>query len=219
MDLKIFTKNPAIKIIAIILAVILWLFVKSEMGGEMELMVPLELYDLPSQLIVTHVTAQTINIRINGPFSQLDRFSTKEIRAKVDLSRARPGPNSFDILPSNFSIPQGLGVTQISPSSIKVELDRIVDKTVRVMATVRGSPAKGFRVIRISIDPPHVNLQGARTQLVGIKEVSTGEVDISGLKETVEFEVPLVLSDLKLKKGIDKRVKITIEIRKEKRKR
>jgi len=214
--LKIFTQNPVLKIIALILAVILWLFVKSERGGEVGLVVPLELYRLPSRLIVTRVTEEAINVRINGPLSQLERLSTREIRAKVDLSRAKPGPNSFDILPNNLNVPQGLKVTQISPSSVKVDLDRIADKIVRVKALVKGRPAKGHRVIKISVDPSYINLQGAHTQLIKLREVSTEEVDISGLKETVKVEVPLRLTDLRLKKGVEKRVKVIVEIKGEK---
>ncbi len=211
--MRIITKNPILKVISLILAIILWLFVKSERGGEVGLVVPLELYRLPSNLIVTHMSEEAVNVRINGPLSHLQRLSTKEIRARIDLSHARPGANSFDILPDNLNVPQGLKVSQISPSSLKVEIDRVVDKILRVKAVVRGRPAKGYRVTRISVDPPYINLQGARTQLLGMREVLTEEVNISDLKETVKVEVPLRLADIKLKKGVEKRVKVTVEIK------
>ncbi|RLB04071.1 MAG: YbbR-like domain-containing protein, partial [Deltaproteobacteria bacterium] len=41
--MRIITKNPILKVISLILAIILWLFVKSERGGEVGLVVPLEL--------------------------------------------------------------------------------------------------------------------------------------------------------------------------------
>jgi YbbR domain-containing protein len=210
--LKVFTKNPILKIISLILAVILWLFVKSEKGGEVGLVVPLELYRLPANLIVTQVTAEVLNVRINGPLSQLERLSTKEVRARVDLSRAKPGLNSFDILAKNFNIPQGLKITQTSPSAIKVELDRVVDKVVRVKALVKGKPPKGSQSVIVSVDPPYINLKGAHTQLVGLKEVSTEEIDISGVKQTVKVEVPLKLTGLTLQKGGNKKVTVTIEV-------
>lgn len=213
--MKVFTKNPILKIIALILAVILWLFVKSEKGGEVGLVVPLELYRLPANLIVTQVTAEVLNVRINGPLSQLERLSTKEIRARVDLSRAKPGLNSFDILAKNFNIPQGLKITQTSPSAIKVELDRVVDKVVRVKALVKGKPPKGYQSVIVSVDPPYINLKGARTQLLGLKEVSTEEIDISGVKQTVKVEVPLKLTGLTLQKGENEKVTVNIEVERE----
>ena len=217
--MNVITKNPTLKVISLILAIILWVFVQSKSGGEVGLVVPLEFYRVPTNLIVTHVTDEAINVRINGSVMQLQRLPTREIRARIDLSRARPGTNSFDILPDNFNIPKVLEVTQISPSSVKVELDRVIDKIVHVKAVVKGRPARGYRVIKISVDPPYINLQGARSQLTGLKEVSTEEVDISGLKETVEIETPLRIADLRLKKGVQRTVKVTVIVKEELRRR
>jgi YbbR domain-containing protein len=216
--MKLITKNPTLKVISLILAIILWVFVKSKSGGEVGLVVPLEFYRVPASLIVSNVTDEAINVRINGSFMQLQRLPTREIRARIDLSRARPGTNSFDILPDNFNISKTLDITQISPSSVKVELDRVVDKIVHVKAVVKGRPARGYRITKISVDPPYINLQGARSQLMGLKEVLTEEVDISGLKETVGVEAPLRIADLRLKRAVKRTVRVTVEVKEGRRK-
>jgi YbbR domain-containing protein len=212
------TKNMTIKIISLILAIILWVFVKSKSGGEVGLVVPLEFYRVPSNLIVTNVTDDAINVRITGSVIQLQRLPTREIRARIDLSRARPGTNSFDILPDNFNISKSLDITQISPSSVKVDLDHVTEKTLHIKATVEGKPARGYRVSKITVDPPYINLQGARGQLMGLKEVATEAVDISDLTESVEVEVPLRIADLRLKKAVKRTVKVTIVVEKERKK-
>jgi YbbR domain-containing protein len=216
--MKLITKNPTLKVISLILAIILWVFVKSKSGAEMGLVVPLEFYRVPASLIVSTVTDEAINVRINGSFMQLQRLPTREIRARIDLSRARPGTNSFDILSDNFNISKTLDITQISPSSVKVELDRVVDKIVHVKAVVKGKPARGYHVTKISVDPPYINLQGARGQLMGLKEVLTEEVDISGLKETVGVEAPLRIADLRLKRAVKRTVQVTVEVKEGRRK-
>jgi len=211
------TKNPTLKIISLVLALILWVFVKSKSGGEVGLVVPLEFYRVPSNVIVTQVTDEAINVRFNGSFMQLERLPSREIRARIDLSRARPGTNSFDILPDNFNIPRGLKVTQISPSSVKVELDRVMERIVQVKAAVKGRPARGYRVSKISVDPPYITLQGARSQLTGLKEVSTEVVDISGLKETVRVAAPLRIGELRLKKDVKRTATVTVTVKEERR--
>jgi YbbR domain-containing protein len=215
---KFITKNKTIKIISLILAIILWVFVKSKSGGEVGLVVPLEFYRVPPNLIVTNVTDEAINVRITGSVIQLQRLPTREIRARIDFSRARPGTNTFDILPDNFNISKDLDITQISPSSVKVELDNVIEKMVHVKPVVKGKPARGYRATKISVDPPYINLQGARGQLTGLKEISTEEVDISDLKETVEVEVPLLIADLRLKKAVKRMAKVTIMVEEEQRK-
>jgi YbbR domain-containing protein len=216
---RFITKNTTIKIISLILAIILWVFVKSKSGGEVGLVVPLEFYRVPANLIVTNVTDEAINVRITGSVIQLQRLPTREMRARIDLSRARPGTNSFDILPDNFNISKALDITQISPSSVKVDLDHVLEKMVQVKPVVQGKPAKGYRVSKITFDPPYVTMQGARSQLAALKEVLTEEVDISDLKETVEVEVPLQIADLILKKAVKRMVKVTIMVEKERKKR
>jgi YbbR domain-containing protein len=215
---RFLTKNTTIKIISLILAIILWVFVKSKSGGEVGLVVPLEFYRVPSSLIVTNVTDEAINVRITGSVIQLQRLPTREMRARIDLSRARPGTNSFDILPDNFNISKALDITQISPSSVKVDLDHVLEKMVHVKPVVQGKPARGYRVSKITVDPPYINMQGARSQLVGLKEVLTEEVDISDLKETMEVEVSLQIADLRLKKPVKRMVAVTIVVEEERKK-
>jgi YbbR domain-containing protein len=213
------TKNPTLKIISLILAITLWFFIKSKSGGEMTLVVPLELFHVPPTLMVTQVPEGAINVRMSGPLTQLEPTALTEVRARIDLSRARPGMNTFEILPDNVTIPRGLRITQIRPSSVTVKLDRVVDKVAHVKAVVRGRPASGYRLAAVVCAPAYITVQGAPSQVAGIKEVLTEEVDISGMRETVEIEVPLRLADLRLKEGVPGTVKVTVAVQKEPRSR
>jgi YbbR domain-containing protein len=212
---NIIMRNPILKVISLVLAVTLWLFVKSKSGGEVELVAPLEFFRVPTNLIVTQVSEDAINVRISGPLSPLEGVPSQDARARIDLSRARPGVNTFDILPDNFTIPLGSKITQISPSSVKVELDRVTEKIVPVKAAVRGRPARGYRIVKITVDPPYINLWGANSQLVNLREVQTEEVDISGLREPVVLEVSLRLGDLRLKEGAPGAVKVAVTVKEE----
>jgi YbbR domain-containing protein len=209
------TRNPTLKIISLILAVILWFFVKSKSGGEMALVVPLEFFHTPEGLMVTKVNTDAITVRISGALARLESSLLAKARARIDLTRAHSGVNTFDVLADDFTFPPGLKITQISPSSVKVELDRIIDKVVRVKAMVRGRPAPGCRLFAVTVDPPFITLRGQSSRVADIEEVRTAEIDISGARETVMCEVPLGLADLPLQEGARDRVKVTVTIRKE----
>jgi YbbR domain-containing protein len=209
------TKNPTLKVISLILAVVLWFFVKSKSGGEMALVVPLEFFHTPEGLMVTQVNADAITVRISGSLAQLEPATLTKAKARIDLARARLGVNTFDLLPDNFTFPPGLKITQISPSSINVELDRIIDKVVPVRAILRGRPAPGCRLAAVMVDPPSIRLRGQSSQLGGIKEVLTEEIDISGARETVTREVPLRLAGPRMQEGARDMVTVTVTVRKE----
>jgi YbbR domain-containing protein len=214
-SLKVITKNPTLKAISLVLAVILWLFVKSTSEGEVGLQVPIEFYSCPPSLIVTQVSADVVTVRIMGPLSQVERLSPREKKARIDLSNAKAGTNTFAISPDNFALPKTVKITQISPSSIKVELDHVTGKVVRIKALVKGEPAPGYRVARIVVDPPSIKLRGARSQLAELKEVSTEEIDISGQRETLKAEVGLRLADLRLKDEVKGTVKVIVVVKEE----
>jgi YbbR domain-containing protein len=150
-----------------------------------------------------------------GPLSQVERLSPREKKALIDLSDARAGTNTFDISPDNFALPKTVKITQISPSSIKVELDRVMGKVVRVRAVIKGEPAPGYRVARIVVDPPSIKLQGARSHLAELKEVSTEEIDISGLRKTLTGEVQLRIAGLRLKERVNDTVKVIVVVKEE----
>ena len=104
--INVITKNPTLKIISLILAVILWFFVKSKSGGEMALIVPLEFFHTPEGLMVTQVNADAITVRISGPLAQLEPVHPQPRSGHGSISRAaRPGVNTFDVLPDNFTHP------------------------------------------------------------------------------------------------------------------
>jgi YbbR domain-containing protein len=215
ISLKVITKNPTLKVVSLILAVILWLFVKSTSEGEVGLQVPLEFFHCPANLIVTHVNEEAITVRIMGPVAQVDQLSARDGKARIDLSNAKAGTNTFAISPDNFAIPKTLKITQISPATIRVELDPVMGKVVRVKAAVKGEPAAGYRVVRIVVDPPSIKLRGARSHLAQLKEVSTEEIDISGLRETLRGEVALRIADLRLKEEVKGTVRVIVVVKEE----
>jgi YbbR domain-containing protein len=215
ISLKVITKNPTLKVISLILAIILWLFVKSTSEGEVGLQVPLEFFRCPSNLIVTHVSEEAITVRIMGPLTQVEQLSARDGKARIDLSNARAGAITFAISADNFVIPKALKITQIRPSTITVELDSVMGKVVRVKAVVKGEPAPGYRVTQIVVDPTTIKLQGSRSQLGALKEVLTEEIDISGLRETLKAEVPLRLADLRLKDEVKGTVKVIVVVKEE----
>ncbi len=215
ISFKVITKNPALKAISLILAIILWLFVKSTSEGEVGLQVPLEFFRCPSGLIVTHVSEDAITVRIMGHLSQVEQLSAGEGKARIDLSNAKAGTNTFALSADNFVIPKTLKITQISPSTITVELDPVMGKVVRVKAVVKGKPAAGYRVARIVVDPPSIKLRGARSHLAQLQEVSTEEIDISGLKETLRGEVALRIADLRLKEAVKGTVRVIVVVKEE----
>ena len=66
-------------------------------------------------------------------------------------------------------------------------------KAVGVRAEIEGTPAPGFHVAGVEIEPEKVWLEGARSQVMRLNEVVTESIDIAGLAANAQEEVRLVL--------------------------
>lgn len=59
----------------------------------------------------------------------------------------------------------------------------------------RGSPAEGYRLLSINVDPPSALLQGSPSRLTALTQVTTEPIDITGLTESFAQPVTLDLPD------------------------
>jgi YbbR domain-containing protein len=105
-------------------------------------------------------------------------------------------------------------VTRISPAWLRVGLAAALTRPVRVVPHVRGSPADGYTMRRLAVDPPTVQLKGPRSTISVWDTVDTDPVNIAGSRQTVTQTVPLVLPDAVFP-VTERTVVVTVEIRPE----
>ncbi|MFO7680384.1 MAG: CdaR family protein [Chloroflexota bacterium] len=107
------------------------------------------------------------------------------------------------------------GLHSVSHESVQVtipvaESADFAEKIIDVDWT--GSPADGYRLLGISVDPPTVLLQGLPTRLTALAQVLTEPIDITGLTETFSQQVTLNLPDgITMDGGDDFSVTVEIE--------
>ncbi len=85
---------------------------------------------------------------------------------------------------------------RVEPSSVDVELNIVQrDEPVYVFAQTTGSPAEGYRVVGIDVEPERVLLSGPREAVEPLKEGLTPQVDVGGITEDLIARVPLDLPE------------------------
>jgi YbbR domain-containing protein len=68
-------------------------------------------------------------------------------------------------------------------------------KTVPVSPNVGGTPAAGFAVVSVEVDPPVVSVEGDANDLSGLNHADTIPITVSGASSEVVQAVELVLPD------------------------
>ncbi len=188
---KLITQNWTLKLMSLVFALMLWFFIMGERRLEVNYRVPLELQNLPRELMVANEIPSMVDVRISGPRTLLMKVSPNDISITVDLTGLSPGLTSFRRLEERLNLPSGLRVTRLSPSFVDVRLERVQQKIVPISILLTGEPMKGFGVGTVRAKPDQVAIEGAESELKNVTNVTTDEVDLSGVNSSFSLIVPL----------------------------
>jgi YbbR domain-containing protein len=206
---KFFFENLGLKIAAISLAIILWVFVTSRGQSEKSIDVPLEFTNIPSGLEIVNSTVKEISLNIKGQERLIRNTKPLDIRALVDMSKAKKGESTYYITREDIKVPSTITVTNISPSSVKVITDETVKKSVKVRPVIIGEPERGYYVKSVEVTPQTVVIEGVRPEVRRFNYIKTEPLDISGLKETFTQEAKLDLTGKNIRTNVNT---ITVKI-------
>jgi YbbR domain-containing protein len=183
--------NLRYKILAVLLAIVIWYFVVGEERAEVGLTVPLELINIPRNMIVVNNVTPAIEIRVNGPKSLVRALSMESLRKSLDLSKARRGTVNFSISAEGIPLPRGVKITRISPTQVVVVLQQLLTKKVNVKPRLVGKPASGFEVDSTQINYDQVEIAGPQDVVETIETLYTKPIEIQGLAASLKQRTSL----------------------------
>ena len=206
------TDNIALKLFSLLLGFAFWYAVARESGVEFAFSIPFELRDVPEGLEVVEESVQQVDVRLRGPAEILRGISAQDLSVAVDLSDAEPGERIAYLTPEDVAVPFGARVMRVTPSSLKIELDRTMERTINVIPRVLGAPAEGFEIQNIALSPQVVTVVGPASQVRGLEQVTTEPVSADGLRQPFSRAVGLELHPLvRLESGTS--IELTLDVR------
>jgi len=207
-----FFGNLGYKVLAIVIALFLWLVARGSSSVERGFDIPVVLQGVPDELVVVDQGADVVNVRLLGTRSALRNFNPEQLEYPLEISEAKPGQADFEVDLSRFDLPRGARVVSRSPSRIELSLERRIAKTVKVKPDLDGQPAEGFRVTKITDDPPRVRITGARSEVLRLSEVATETIDVAGASGAVEREVRISAGPGHVWAESPRTVKVTVAV-------
>jgi len=165
----------------------------------------------PPKLDVRDPVPSQTEVIIKGPGSEVRRVDAAVARVQLD-----PGGIDFDrdveLIPVDAVGEQLRGV-DVEPSSVRVRIVVFTDrrtKSLPVAANVTGTPAPGFEIATISVNPAAVNVEGDANQLNALGIATTATLSVDGATDDI-----VQTRDLDLPTGVlaVKPTPITITVR------
>ena len=136
-------ENWFLKILAILLAWILWMFIQGEIQVELEtdktVMAPVKVQGVPAGMEISSGLPSTVQVTIRG--------AAENLACNIDLRDAREGENRI-FTQDHIEAPSGFGmeVFQVNPSQVILMLEKTISKPVPITIPVQGEVADGFEI-------------------------------------------------------------------------
>lgn len=190
-------KNLTAKIIALIMAVILWVYVMNEQNPlvETSMEIPLEVHNLSSSVKAVDIP-EAVRVKVRGPRALIVGLGQKDIKAYIDLKGLNDGRNSLKV---TTSIPINVELVEVSPGDINFRLDTIVNREVPVEAKITGIPVPGAVVGNITYSSPMITVTGP-SEIMDTVVKAVVDVDVSGKNTDFITNGSITLVDARNKK-------------------
>ena len=210
---NLFVRNWELKLLSLFLAFILWLSLipEEKTFSEKTLTIPLETLNIPADMELVEKPVSTVDVTLRAPNRMINEISAANVFAKLNLSTASVFQQEYPFNETMISIPPGATVVRISPTKVRLKLERTQEALLDIVPTIIGQAKEGYGVSKIEITPPRVLVKGPESKIREKDKVSTSPIDISGLTASTELEADLILPKPELRLASPRsRVKVRI---------
>lgn len=201
---EIAKRNWLYKIVALILAALLWFYVQAEQHGTQVVSVPLDVVGIEAGMVVEPEIPRVVEVQVRASKTKLTTLSGRDLKAQVDLTGVKPGKFSPEI---QVSGPSGVEVLAVVPSILDLTVDVLENKTVPVMIEYTGTMPRGYKLGEVRLEPNTILISGPRSRVRSI-ERSVVEVPL-GEKESRVLNLPVKVIERTTKTGEDQSLRIS----------
>ncbi|MCA9771287.1 MAG: hypothetical protein KC466_02705, partial [Myxococcales bacterium] len=186
---SLFLENLSLKLLSLLLALTIYLFVNYETTTEIGVPVPVELIGIPPNFTLIGQPPSTAHVRIEGPKTRLDSINRESLKFVVDLASAQEGLSTFKLSEEQLRLPQGCEVRSISPSAITVSLELTEKRKFPVYPHFEGEPPDDVVIGSIRVSPATIQISGPLSALDSIEFVRTTRISLRGRRESFVAKV------------------------------
>ena len=184
--------NMHIKIAALVVGIVLWMFAKGEQEGTRLFSIPLVLRNVPEGLTNVEKIRDSIDVLLEGDNKELVRLNLwGEPYALVDMTGAQAGGTfRVSLSPANVVLSRDAKVQVVEvrdPRSLDLEIDELINKKVAVSPVIEGAPADGYYLLgRERSLPESVFVFGPARVVSELTSVRTVPLSIDGRRTRVD---------------------------------
>lgn len=152
-------ENPREKVIAVVLACILWMvFGYQRETIRRDFVVPIQYLNPPVEWVLEEPRIMEAKVTLTGPGQAFQLMHPGSLKISLDLKQVRPGAQEIALKREMVNAPSNLSVAGIHPERIKVVTSRLLPLMVPIEVLTEGSPPPGLAVQKITTVPAEIKV-------------------------------------------------------------
>ncbi|PAU94085.1 hypothetical protein CK503_07680 [Aliifodinibius salipaludis] len=177
-------------IVALILAMALWLMVNLSRDYTLNIELPIQLGAVPTERALVSDLPTTATVSVTGEGWKLINLYNNPPTINIDVNDQEV--NLFDQVQQQMNATLNINIQRVQPQNLTVELGDRVSKKVPVRSAVKTSFSEQYGFLNPPIiTPDSITIDGAASLLEDIEEWSTKSIQIDNVKEDIARTVPL----------------------------
>lgn len=189
-----FQDKSFLKIFAVLISVVLWMYVVSEVDVAYTHLirnVPVRLRNMDRNLEVMNEEPITIDVRVRGKRSVVSVLTKDDIRADIDLLGRPEGTNAVSVV---VTLPDNVELLDVRPAVAEVRLDEVITQYFEVEIEFSGRPLEGYFYGTYSVIPQDVFVRGPRSIINSISKI-LAVVPVDGVNKSFSRTFPIQVLD------------------------
>ncbi len=193
---RFLNNNLVLRIVAVILACILWFTVNAPQPASSSGQTALTAKDFPyavqvsvaSDMMVTSIDHPTVVIEVKGGLVDTNSLPSQMMGVQVDADARGLGPGRHTLVLKAVNMPAVQ--YSIIPQTIQVTLEKKVTASKPVRIHVTGTPATGYQIGQVQPDVQTVQVSGVSSAVERVVAVAAN-ISVQSAKKTVSHTLTL----------------------------
>lgn len=193
----LFTENLGYKLIALLLALLLWFDVSTDEVSVVEYPVPLHVAVRGSDMIVINELPASVDVTFTGRGRDLLSLDRDQLLIEKEVRGSENDTLQISLDARDVRRPADLEVTPIAvtPSQIVVVTDRFMEKTVTLEPIGMPMAERGYEVVDVVVEPRRVKIRGVTSEVGSIGSLALDLSQIESVSGPLDLKLEIAIPE------------------------
>ncbi len=209
-------ENTKEKVIAIMLACILWMiFGYQRESIYKDFTVPVEYLNVPPEWVIEEPKITEAKVMVAGPSQAFQLLNVDTLKISLNLSQLQEGRQEIVLTKEMINTPSNLNVVGIKPNRITVNASRFIHASVPIEVVTENEPASGVIIQKITVTPSSIKVLMPGKLYRNKMKIQTTPIDLRQITSTTTLAPKLSIPpEVHFESGREPSIKVIIKIRK-----